>query len=97
MFSSLAACLLMLTLVFAWAQLHALTHGVSHLGRGHAAPHATLCADCIASANAGAAPPAVIAVAVLSVVAVAFVAAAAVGVTRSLPLVAYRSRAPPRL
>lgn len=96
MFSSLAACLLMLTLVFAWAQLHALTHGVSHFGRGHAAPHATLCADCIGSANAGAAPPSVIAAAVLGVVAVAFVAAAVVGVSPRLPLAAYRSRAPPR-
>jgi hypothetical protein len=91
----LAAGLLLLALVFSAAQLHGLTHGISHLGRGHAAPHASLCSDCIASADASAAPPSAIAVVAVAVVAAAFLETPAAPAYVARPSAAHRSRGPP--
>lgn len=85
-------------MLFWLAQLQGLSHGISHLGqagRDHAVPHAALCVDCIASANAGAAPLMALAVPVL-VAAAAVAAVATLGSRTAECLVAaYRSRAPP--
>jgi len=91
----LRAWLLVLALAFAGAQLHGLTHGISHLSRGHAVPHALLCADCVASAGAGAAPPPVIATPLIAPLTVRFGQASAAPLRAARPRAAYRSRAPP--
>jgi hypothetical protein len=90
--------LVALVMLFWLAQLQGLSHGISHLGqagRDHAVPHAALCVDCIASANAGAAPLMALAAPVLASVA----AAATLTIPRTRPaealVRAYRSRAPP--
>ena len=51
-----AAWLLAIVMAFWVAQMHGLTHGLSHLGRAHAVQHMALCSDCLAAAAAGAAP-----------------------------------------
>jgi hypothetical protein len=81
--------------IFWLAQLQGVSHLVSHLSRDHAAPHALVCADCIASADAGAAP--VSNVSLLALEAPADSAPSFCGVYRPAdrPAVAYRSRAPP--
>jgi hypothetical protein len=89
------AAFVALAALFWLAQLQGVAHLVSHLARDHAAPHSLVCGDCIASADAGAAP-------LPAVVALAF-AAPADGppprlVARTVPAAAataYRSRAPP--
>ncbi len=91
----LGAWLLLLVLVFAAAQLHGLTHGISHLSRGHTAPHVLLCADCIASADAGAAPPSSVAPLVLVAVPPALDGVRSFAARAALPRASYRSRAPP--
>jgi hypothetical protein len=89
------AWLLVVVLAFWAAQMHGLAHGVSHLGRSHAAPHLALCADCLATASAGAAPaPAAVVIGpdtMPAIPAVARVAAPRVAAATA----AYRSRAPP--
>jgi hypothetical protein len=87
--------LLALVAIFWLAQLQGVSHLVSHLSRDHAAPHALVCGDCIASADAGAAP-------VPSVSALVFAtptSSALPRLTQALRVdrlpAAYRSRAPP--
>ena len=86
---------------FFWvAQLHGIQHGVSHLGSAagtgdRTAPHTLVCTDCVASAEAGAAP-------LLADTAPSFTPSSAL--PEALPLLpgrgrtftaAYRARAPP--
>lgn len=89
------AGLVALGAIFWIAQLQGLSHLVSHLGRDHAAPHALVCGDCVASADAGAAP-------VLALAAPALVAptdsappATALPARTEALRTAHRSRAPP--
>lgn len=89
------AWLLALVLVFWAAQLHGLVHGIGHLARDHGAPHALVCADCIASADAGAAPPMAIAPLVLLSGAAADYREPDGQPADGRTLAAYRSRAPP--
>ena len=87
--------LLALVAIFWLAQLQGVSHLVSPLGRDHAAPHALVCGDCIASADASAAP---LSSAPIALPAMAMEAAPPLA-TRSLvpgrPTTAYRARAPP--
>jgi hypothetical protein len=90
-----AALLLALVLAFWAAQMHGLHHGLSHLGRAHAAPHIALCSDCLAAADAGAAPTPVVATPILAVAPAETVAAPRLqGAPAGAPA-HYRSRAPP--
>ena len=89
------AGLLALAAIFWLAQLQGVAHLVSHLARDHAAPHSLVCGDCIASADAGAAPAPAI-----TVPALAAPGEAALPWPAPTPLAgrlttAYRSRAPP--
>ena len=96
--TALRARLIVLVAIFWLAQLQGLSHGISHLGqsgRDHALPHPALCADCIASADAGAAPMSVLAVPVLLPAASDAMAAPAPSEPRLSPIPGYRSRAPP--
>ncbi len=94
-FSSPRGWLLVLVLAFWAAQLHGFAHGVSHLGQTHAALHVALCSDCLASADAGAAPTPALAVplslATLPILVLAPLAPARPGAHS----VVYLSRAPP--
>ena len=89
------AGLLALLAIFWLAQLQGVSHLVSHLGLDRAAPHALVCGDCIAAADAGAAPiPALAEPALLAPASEAPPqTAGAVRTDDVLP--AYRSRAPP--
>lgn len=92
--------LVALLAIFGVAQLHGLQHGISHLGAvpemgDRTAPHTLVCTDCVASAEAGAAP-------LLAAIAPSFVPSAAGPVAEAAPLTrgrpsraAYRARAPP--
>ena len=89
------SALLALAALFWLAQLQGVSHLVSHLGRDHAAPHSLVCSDCIASADAGAAPPS-------AVVAPTFASPTDAPPPRfvarpasTAATTAYRSRAPP--
>jgi len=90
-----ASWLLVVVLAFWVAQMHGFAHGVSHLGRAHVAPHAALCADCVASADAGAAPTPAKAAAPMLAVAAPPDAWVTSGLRLAAADTAYRSRAPP--
>ncbi len=81
--------------IFWLAQLQGVSHLVSHLSRDHAAPHALVCSDCIASADAGAAPVSTVSLPALEAPADSAPAFAGVDRPADRPAVAYRSRAPP--
>jgi hypothetical protein len=87
--------LLVVLLAFWGAQLHGFAHGVSHLGRVVAAPHLALCGDCIAFANAGAAPTPAGTVAALAATPSPPQAVAVLTSSPAATTAAYRSRAPP--
>ena len=86
--------------IFWIAQLHGIQHGISHLGAvpgmgDRTAPHTLVCTDCVASAEAGAAP-------LLADIAPIFAASAAghealptLPTRGRLFTAAYRARAPP--
>jgi len=95
------AGLVALLALVALAQLHGIQHGVSHVGLspgaadGTGLPHTIVCTDCVASAEAGAAP-------LLADIAPRFVPGTAGPESRPAPVTAgrtftaaYRSRAPP--
>lgn len=89
------AGLLALVAVFALAQLQGISHLASHLGRDHAAPHSLVCGECIASADAGAAPVPTVAGPVLALPTTSMPPVQVRALrTGGLPA-AYRSRAPP--
>jgi len=87
--------LLVVVLAFWVAQLHGFAHGVSHLARADVAPHAALCGDCVAAANAGAAPTPASPVAAPAATPPLPAAAAALAPIAAATAAAYRSRAPP--
>ena len=91
---------LALLALFWVAQLHGIDHGISHFGAfagvgDRTAPHALVCADCVASAETGAAPlPATLELP--GTVSHAAPESLATLVVRDrLFVAAYRSRAPP--
>lgn len=89
-----------LVAIFWIAQLHGIQHGISHLGAApgmgdRTAPHTLVCTDCVASAEAGAAP-------LVADIALIFAASAAghealptLPILGRLFTAAYRARAPP--
>lgn len=82
------------------AQLQGMAHGISHLGgRGAAhdllAAHATVCADCVAFAQAGAAPVLVSPALALRVSDDVVARAPLPPRVSARPVASYRSRAPP--
>jgi hypothetical protein len=86
---------LALIALFWCAQMVGLSHGISHLGRDRAVPHGLVCTDCVVSADAGAAP-----LAVLSSLSLAPLHALSEPIPAAEPVmlrlpVAHRSRAPP--
>jgi len=87
--------LLVVVLAFWAAQMHGFAHGVSHLGRADVAPHAVLCADCIASASAGAAPTPVGLVAAPAALPALPDAVDVLAPNPTATIAVYRSRAPP--
>lgn len=89
------AGLLALAAIFWLAQLQGVSHLVSHLGRDHAAPHSLVCGDCIASADAGAAPLPAFAAPALAAPAEAAPLLPARALVTGRHTAAYRSRAPP--
>ncbi len=89
------AGLLALGAIFWIAQLQGLSHLVSHLGRDHAAPHALVCGDCVASADAGAAPVSALAVPALLAPTDAMPVRSVLPRRDEALVTAYRSRAPP--
>ncbi len=89
------AGLLALAAIFWLAQLQGLSHLVSHLSRDHAAPHALVCGNCIASADAGAGPLPELATPALAAPAPAVAPPLAPALIPERTTTAYRSRAPP--
>ncbi len=91
---------LALLAVFWLAQLHGIQHGISHLGAAsgagdRTAPHSLVCADCVASAEAGAAPTPATLELTTTVSDTAHEPLPALVVRARLFTAAYRSRAPP--
>jgi hypothetical protein len=90
-----------LAAVFWIAQVQGTFHGIGHIAgttgvSDHAtAPHATLCGECAAFAQAGAAPILALAATVLSSPTDGVVTSASTVVVAAEPASAYRSRAPP--
>jgi hypothetical protein len=94
------SCLVALTLLFWIAQIQGTMHGISHLGgdsrlHDRPVPHALVCSDCAAHAQAGAAPLPTHAEAALLVLADAAPANAPRALSASDPAYNYQSRAPP--
>ncbi len=87
--------LLALVAIFWLAQLQGVSHLISHLSREHAAPHALVCGDCIASADAGAAPVSSVAVLVLTTPTSSALPQLVQALRSDRLPAAYRSRAPP--
>ena len=88
--------LLVVVLAFWVAQMHGFAHGVSHLGRANVAPHAALCSDCLATADAGAAPTPAGPVAGPASMPPLPGTAVLPAANPATTVAAYRSRAPPR-
>jgi hypothetical protein len=89
---------LALLALFWFAQLHGIQHGISHLRdspRGGSAPHSLVCADCLASAQSGAAPLPATLVPILAVAPPSLEALPPVVVADRDVTTSYRSRAPP--
>lgn len=91
---------LALLAVFWVAQLHGIQHSVSHLGAltgvgDRTAPHALVCADCVASAETGAAPLSRTLELPTTVSHTAHESLPTLVVRDRLLVAAYRSRAPP--
>ena len=91
---------LALLAVFWVAQLHGIQHSVSHLGAltgvgDRTAPHALVCADCVASAETGAAPLSRTLELPATVCHTAHESLPTLVVRDRLLVAAYRSRAPP--
>jgi hypothetical protein len=89
------AGLLALVAIFWLAQLQGLSHLVSHLSRDHAAPHALVCGDCVASVDAGAAPVAAVSVPARAAPAESPPGRPALSRPTDRLAAAHRSRAPP--
>ena len=89
---------LALLALFWFAQLHGIQHGISHLGdapRGGSTPHSLVCADCLASAESGAAPLPATLVPILAVLPASLEPLPPVVVADRDVTTSYRSRAPP--
>ena len=86
--------------VFWIAQLHGIQHGIGHLGAApgmgdRTAPHTLVCTDCVASAEAGAAPLSADIAPIFSASAEGHEAESALPTPSRLFTAAYRARAPP--
>jgi len=94
------SCLVALTLLFWIAQIQGTLHGISHLGadsrlHDRPVPHALVCSDCVAHAQAGAAPLPTPVNAALLVLADSAPSTAPCALSASDPAYNYQSRAPP--
>ena len=91
---------LALIAIFWIAQLHGIQHSISHLSAlsslgDRSAPHALVCADCLAAAESGAAPLPATLIVTATVSPTLHAPLGAVVVVDRLFAAAYRSRAPP--